>query len=168
MWSTLSQPQPGRQVFNFLSQKDGRLSWPWCWYMPRWFICLKHSSIQVVASWWRHGLELFNRKVWSFAIMLPSDAQVDCWCSCVHSSQPMKVPLPSENVVVRHCRCGYDGSALITDVASVLACGNNEYNKLGLNQRQGFLMSMKNMFNKVWMYDVAFVEDFQPFSHVSC
>jgi len=66
-------------------------------------------------------------------------------CSC----KPMTVPLPSDNVVVRDCRCGYDGSALITDVASVLACGNNEHNKLGLNQRQGFLMSMKNMFNKV-------------------
>ena len=66
-------------------------------------------------------------------------------CSC----QPMKVPLPSDNVVVRECRCGSDGSALITDVASVLACGNNEHNKLGLNQRQGFLMAMKNMFNKV-------------------
>jgi len=61
----------------------------------------------------------------------------------------MKVPLPSDDVVVRDCRCGYDGSALITDVASVLACGNNEYNKLGLNQRQGFLMAMKNIFNKV-------------------
>ena len=38
---------------------------------------------------------------------------------------------------------------LLTDVGSVLACGNNEYNKLGLNQRQGFLMAMKNIFNKV-------------------
>jgi len=67
----------------------------------------------------------------------------------IDSCQPMKVPLPSDNVVVRECRCGCDGSALITDVASVLACGNNEHNKLGLNQRQGFLMAMKNMFNKV-------------------
>ena len=38
---------------------------------------------------------------------------------------------------------------LLTDVGSVLACGNNEHNKLGLNQRQGFLMAMKNIFNKV-------------------
>jgi len=65
------------------------------------------------------------------------------------SCRPVKVPLPSDNVAVRDCRCGHDGSALITDVASVLACGNNEHNKLGLNERQGFLMAMKNIFNKV-------------------
>ena len=69
----------------------------------------------------------------------------------VSSCRPVKVPLPSDNVVVRDCRCGHDGSALITDVASVLACGNNEHNKLGLNERQGFLMAMKNIFNKVKM-----------------
>jgi len=67
----------------------------------------------------------------------------------VSSCQPMRVPLPSDVVMVRECRCGHDGSVLVTDVASVLACGNNEHNKLGLNQRQGFLMAMKNIFNKV-------------------
>ena len=54
-----------------------------------------------------------------------------------------------DTVFVRNVRCGYDGTMLLTDVGSVLACGNNEYNKLGLNQRQGFLMAMKNIFNKV-------------------
>ena len=61
----------------------------------------------------------------------------------------MEVTLPECDVVVRECRAGCDGSVLITDVGSVLACGSNEHNKLGLNQRQGFLMTMKNMFNKV-------------------
>ena len=54
-----------------------------------------------------------------------------------------------DTVCVRDVCCGRDGTMLITDVGSVLACGNNEYNKLGLNQRQGFLMAMKNIFNKV-------------------
>ena len=60
----------------------------------------------------------------------------------------MEVILPERDVIVRECRAGCDGSVLITDVGNILACGNNEYNKLGLNQRQGFLMTMKNMFNK--------------------
>ncbi|CAH1787997.1 unnamed protein product [Owenia fusiformis] len=60
---------------------------------------------------------------------------------------PMEVTL-SEPVFVREVRCGIDGTMFLTDVGSVLACGNNEYNKLGLNQRQGFLMAMKNIFNK--------------------
>ena len=55
----------------------------------------------------------------------------------------------TESVCVRSVRCGVDGTVLLTEVGSVLACGNNEHNKLGLNQRQGFLMAMKNIFNKV-------------------
>ena len=62
--------------------------------------------------------------------------------------QPTEVML-TDNVCVRDVRCGVDGTMLLTDVGSVLACGNNEYNKLGLNQRQGFLMAMKQIFNKV-------------------
>ena len=63
------------------------------------------------------------------------------------SCQPQEVQF-TEKVHVRDCRCGRDGTMLITDVRNVLACGNNEQNKLGLNQRQGFLMAMKNMFTK--------------------
>ena len=58
----------------------------------------------------------------------------------------------TESVCVREVRCGVDGTVLLTEVGSVLACGNNEHNKLGLNQRQGFLMAMKNIFNKVRIY----------------
>ena len=64
----------------------------------------------------------------------------------------MEVSLPERDVVIRDCRAGYDGSVLISDVGNIFACGNNEHNKLGLNQRQGFLMTMKNMFNKVCMF----------------
>lgn len=37
----------------------------------------------------------------------------------------------------------------LTDVGSVYACGSNSDNKLGLNNRQGFIMAMKNIFTKV-------------------
>lgn len=81
----------------------------------------------------------------------------------------MEVSLPECDIIVRECRAGYDGSVLITDVGSILACGNNEHNKLGLNQRQGFLMTMKNMFNKAsnlltqifcWDQDEAYIHPF--------
>ena len=50
---------------------------------------------------------------------------------------------------VREVKCGVDGTMLLTDVGCLLACGNNDNNKLGLNNRQGFLMAMKNIFTKV-------------------
>ncbi|XP_071787892.1 uncharacterized protein [Asterias amurensis] len=51
-------------------------------------------------------------------------------------------------VFVRDVKCGVDGTMFLTDVGCLLACGNNENNKLGLNNRQGFLMAMKNIFTK--------------------
>ncbi|XP_059148769.1 uncharacterized protein LOC131935999 [Physella acuta] len=54
----------------------------------------------------------------------------------------------AEAVVFKDVNCGVDGTMLISDVGGVFACGNNENNKLGLNNRQGFLMAMKNIFNK--------------------
>ncbi len=62
----------------------------------------------------------------------------------------------ADKVCVRDVRCGRDGTMLLTDVGSVLACGNNEQNKLGLNARQGFLMAMKNIFTKVRVASVSF------------
>uniref|UniRef100_A0A2C9JNN1 non-specific serine/threonine protein kinase n=1 Tax=Biomphalaria glabrata TaxID=6526 RepID=A0A2C9JNN1_BIOGL len=53
-----------------------------------------------------------------------------------------------EHVVFDDVQCGVDGTMLISDVGGVFACGNNENNKLGLNNRQGFLMAMKNIFTK--------------------
>lgn len=65
----------------------------------------------------------------------------------------------ADPVAVVDCRAGIDGTALLTDVGSVLACGNNDFNKLGLNQRQGFLMAMKNIFNKVSIACIALIGD---------
>ncbi|XP_074661631.1 serine/threonine-protein kinase Nek8-like [Tubulanus polymorphus] len=60
---------------------------------------------------------------------------------------PQEVTI-SEPVFAREVYCGDDGTMLLTDVGSVLAFGSNCFNKLGLNHRQGFLMAMKNIFNK--------------------
>ncbi|XP_064595853.1 serine/threonine-protein kinase Nek9-like [Liolophura sinensis] len=63
--------------------------------------------------------------------------------------QPVEViALEDLTVLVREVYCGLDGTMFLTDVGSVYACGNNEHNKLGLNNRQGFLMAMKNIFTK--------------------
>ena len=64
------------------------------------------------------------------------------------SCQPVQVAI-EEPVVFRDVQCGVDGTMFITDMGGVFACGSNEHNKLGLNNRQGFLMAMKNIFTKV-------------------
>ncbi|XP_071139970.1 uncharacterized protein [Mytilus edulis] len=56
--------------------------------------------------------------------------------------------LVDDKVLIRDVRCGVDGTMFITDVGSVFACGNNLDNKLGLNNRFGFIMAMKNIFTK--------------------
>lgn len=65
-------------------------------------------------------------------------------CSC----QPQELRI-EEPVVIRDVFCGVDGTMFLTDVGSVYACGSNSDNKLGLNNRQGFIMAMKNIFTKV-------------------
>ena len=45
--------------------------------------------------------------------------------------------------------CGVDGTMFLTDVGSVFACGCNKDNKLGLNNRHGFIMAMRNIFTRV-------------------
>eukprot|EP00118_Oscarella_pearsei_P007211 m.34505 g.34505 ORF g.34505 m.34505 type:complete len:1380 (+) comp31989_c0_seq3:167-4306(+) len=59
---------------------------------------------------------------------------------------PVKVPLDSD-CVVRHVVCGIDGTMLLTDAGTVYASGSNAYNKLGLDSRVGFLMTVKRLFN---------------------
>ncbi len=85
-----------------------------------------------------------------YSLAIPSFTSTDAFtlAAAFRSCQPAQVTLP-DKLCVRDVRCGRDGSMLLTDVGSVLACGNNEFNKLGLNARQGFLMAMKNIFNKV-------------------
>ncbi|KAK7101348.1 hypothetical protein V1264_024139 [Littorina saxatilis] len=60
---------------------------------------------------------------------------------------PVRVGI-EEGVVIRDVQCGVDGTMFITDMGGVFACGSNDFNKLGLNNRQGFLMAMKNIFTK--------------------
>ncbi|XP_071942036.1 uncharacterized protein [Antedon mediterranea] len=62
--------------------------------------------------------------------------------------EPQAVDLSGESVYIRMVKCGRDGTMFLSDMGSLLACGNNEFNKLGLNNRQGFLMAMKNIFTK--------------------
>ncbi|XP_030856391.1 uncharacterized protein LOC100892600 isoform X3 [Strongylocentrotus purpuratus] len=61
--------------------------------------------------------------------------------------EPMEVTL-RDPVFIQEVKCGVDGTMFLTDMGCLLACGSNAYNKLGLNHRQGFLASMKNMFTK--------------------
>lgn len=48
-------------------------------------------------------------------------------------SSPMQVELP-KGAIISSVSCGSDGTFFLTETGKVLACGNNEFNKLGLNQ----------------------------------
>lgn len=43
----------------------------------------------------------------------------------------MNVP---KGATISSVSCGSDGTFFLTEAGKVLACGNNEFNKLGLNQ----------------------------------
>ncbi|XP_043533247.1 uncharacterized protein LOC122540959 isoform X1 [Chiloscyllium plagiosum] len=58
---------------------------------------------------------------------------------------PMEVSFEKQTFI-RDVKCGVDGTMFLTDTDSVLACGNNQYNKLGLNERRGLLMQMTMLF----------------------
>ncbi|XP_067874142.1 uncharacterized protein [Heterodontus francisci] len=58
---------------------------------------------------------------------------------------PMEITF-EEQMFIRDVKCGLDGTMFLTDTDSVLACGNNQYNKLGLNERRGLLMQMTMLF----------------------
>ncbi|XP_063710389.1 uncharacterized protein LOC134838953 isoform X2 [Symsagittifera roscoffensis] len=63
---------------------------------------------------------------------------------------PTQVSAPdAEGFLIRRVFCGMDGTVFLADMGCVLACGNNSFNKLGLNNRQGFLMGMKNFISKI-------------------
>ncbi|CAG5117686.1 unnamed protein product [Candidula unifasciata] len=90
-------------------------------------------------------------------VVIGRDGAVLSWgdgsCGQLGLGSEEKLCLPTkvhveEAVIFKDVQCGVDGTMLISDVGGVFACGNNEYNKLGLNNRQGFLMAMKNIFTK--------------------
>ncbi|XP_032906588.1 serine/threonine-protein kinase Nek8-like [Amblyraja radiata] len=63
----------------------------------------------------------------------------------VNSCLPMKITF-EEQIFVKDVKCGLDGTMFLTDSGGPLACGNNQYNKLGLNERRGLLMQMTTLF----------------------
>ncbi|XP_071376960.1 serine/threonine-protein kinase Nek9 isoform X1 [Centroberyx affinis] len=48
-------------------------------------------------------------------------------------SSPMQVEIP-KGATISSVSCGSDGTFFLTEMGKVLACGNNEFNRLGLNQ----------------------------------
>nr|XP_040055350.1 serine/threonine-protein kinase Nek9 isoform X2 [Gasterosteus aculeatus aculeatus] len=48
-------------------------------------------------------------------------------------SSPMQVEIP-QGATISSVSCASDGTFFLTETGKVLACGNNEFNKLGLNQ----------------------------------
>ncbi len=50
---------------------------------------------------------------------------------------PTTVRFP-DGVIIKNVFCGYDSTAFIDDNGSVYMCGNNDYNKLGLNEKIQF------------------------------
>uniref|UniRef100_A0A0N4ZSG5 non-specific serine/threonine protein kinase n=1 Tax=Parastrongyloides trichosuri TaxID=131310 RepID=A0A0N4ZSG5_PARTI len=57
---------------------------------------------------------------------------------------PLKINLPQGHIITS-ARCGYDATMLLTNLGAILAMGNNCYNKLNINQRQGFFSSKKGV-----------------------
>ncbi|XP_035231974.1 serine/threonine-protein kinase Nek8-like isoform X3 [Stegodyphus dumicola] len=60
---------------------------------------------------------------------------------------PTEIIFPNDVQVVTSY-CGYDGTMFITERGTLLACGQNDYNKLGLNEHRGFLVQMKQFIAK--------------------
>lgn len=56
-------------------------------------------------------------------------------------STPQEVNIPDDEMV-ENVRCGGDGTIFITAQGSLLACGNNARNKLGLNPRRGLISAV--------------------------
>ncbi|XP_062922107.1 uncharacterized protein LOC134355712 isoform X4 [Mobula hypostoma] len=65
-----------------------------------------------------------------------------------NSCLPIKVTF-EEQIFIKDVKCGLDGTMFLTDTGSLLACGNNQYNKLGLNERRGLLMQMTMLFARI-------------------
>lgn len=74
---------------------------------------------------------LFSNPVcFSYASFYVAVVGILVFSGCVSSTQ---VDVPKTlNIVSVHCGC--DGTFLLTQTGKVLACGLNEFNKLGLNQ----------------------------------
>ena len=56
-------------------------------------------------------------------------------------SEPKRVQISQS---IRDVKCGHDATIFITEIGTLFACGNNSNNKLGLNERTGFLKLLNN------------------------
>ncbi|XP_071033835.1 serine/threonine-protein kinase Nek8 isoform X3 [Parasteatoda tepidariorum] len=54
---------------------------------------------------------------------------------------PVEIIFPHDAKVVKSF-CGHDGTMFITERGTLLACGMNDFNKLGMNEQRGFLIQM--------------------------
>jgi NIMA (never in mitosis gene a)-related kinase len=61
-----------------------------------------------------------------------------------HTPHPIPLTEPIESV-----ECGFDGTMFLTTSGTLLACGSNQYNKLGLNERVSLRMQLKKLLGNV-------------------
>ncbi|CAG10614.1 unnamed protein product [Tetraodon nigroviridis] len=97
------------------------------------------AALEWRVSWAQRS---WSRSFWSFSRSGPSvkspAATTTWWCYCrAATSTPGAVESMVEvpkGAVISSVSCGSDGTFFLTESGKVLACGNNEFNKLGLNQ----------------------------------
>ena len=54
---------------------------------------------------------------------------------------PKEVELKTDDIYITNVECGADGTIFISHEGDLYACGNNENNKLGLNDQNGWVFS---------------------------
>ena len=55
--------------------------------------------------------------------------------------QPREVQLRTEDIYITNVECGTDGTMFLSHEGELYACGNNQANKLGLNEQSGWVFS---------------------------
>ncbi|KAL0271844.1 UNVERIFIED_CONTAM: hypothetical protein PYX00_008810 [Menopon gallinae] len=73
-------------------------------------------------------------------------------------SSPEIVPVPDQ-MILRNIRCGRDATMVITSNGSLLACGKNSYNKLGLSRRAFFSSVSQDIENSLGFKKVMGIKD---------
>ncbi|XP_066551047.1 serine/threonine-protein kinase Nek9 isoform X2 [Amia ocellicauda] len=97
-------------------------------------------------------------------VVLTQDREVYSWGCGEHGRlgldseddwpSPQQVDLP-KSVIISSVRCGCDGTYFLTESGKVLACGNNELNKLGLNQGISGIMNHSGEVNQEIPYTTS-------------
>lgn len=108
---------------------------------PRLIESLLSVDVSVVACGAKH------------VVAVSKESKVFAWgdgkdgCLGLGNTEIKELPTPvniGDGITIRDVQCGVDGTMLITDVGTLLAFGNNKNNKLGLNERRGFLSVLGN------------------------